>query len=63
MTRIEFFFDLSSPWTYLAFHNIQKIAGGNLLRVFREAENVAARMQAAEKFLQSGDDIAVPEFG
>ena len=23
--RIEFFFDLSSPWTYLAFHNIQPI--------------------------------------
>lgn len=27
MTKsIEFFFDLSSPWTYLAFHNIQPIA-------------------------------------
>ena len=24
--RIEFFFDLSSPWTRLAFHNIQPIA-------------------------------------
>lgn len=24
--RIEFFFDLSSPWTRIAFHNIQKIA-------------------------------------
>ncbi|MGQ0528487.1 MAG: 2-hydroxychromene-2-carboxylate isomerase [Panacagrimonas sp.] len=24
--RIEFFFDLSSPWTYLAFHNIQPLA-------------------------------------
>ncbi|WFU39561.1 2-hydroxychromene-2-carboxylate isomerase [Bradyrhizobium sp. CB82] len=23
---IEFFFDCSSPWTYLAFHNIQKLA-------------------------------------
>jgi 2-hydroxychromene-2-carboxylate isomerase len=23
---IEFFFDLSSPWTYLAFHNIQPLA-------------------------------------
>src|SRR5436305_6464350 len=23
---IEFFFDCSSPWTYLAFHNIQPIA-------------------------------------
>lgn len=26
MARIEFFFDLSSPWTCLAFHNIQPIA-------------------------------------
>jgi 2-hydroxychromene-2-carboxylate isomerase len=23
MKQIEFFFDLSSPWTCLAFHNIQ----------------------------------------
>lgn len=23
---IEFYFDCSSPWTYLAFHNIQKLA-------------------------------------
>ena len=26
MASIEFFFDLSSPWTCLAFHNIQPIA-------------------------------------
>ena len=25
-TEIEFFFDCSSPWTYLAFHNIQPLA-------------------------------------
>jgi 2-hydroxychromene-2-carboxylate isomerase len=25
-TGIEFFFDCSSPWTYLAFHNIQPLA-------------------------------------
>lgn len=24
--NIEFFFDISSPWTYLAFHNIQPLA-------------------------------------
>ena len=24
--RIEFFFDCSSPWTYLAFHNVQPLA-------------------------------------
>ena len=26
MAEIEFFFDCSSPWTYLAFHNIQPVA-------------------------------------
>lgn len=26
MTRLEFFFDCSSPWTYLAFHQIEEIA-------------------------------------
>ena len=26
MNLIEFFFDISSPWTYLAFHNIQPLA-------------------------------------
>jgi 2-hydroxychromene-2-carboxylate isomerase len=25
-SHIEFFFDVSSPWTYLAFHNIQPLA-------------------------------------
>ena len=25
MAHVEFFFDLSSPWTRLAFHNIQPI--------------------------------------
>ena len=26
MARIEFFFDVSSPWTYLAFHGIEPLA-------------------------------------
>jgi 2-hydroxychromene-2-carboxylate isomerase len=26
MAAIEFFFDISSPWTYLAFHNLQPLA-------------------------------------
>ena len=25
-SEIEFFFDCSSPWSYLAFHNIQPLA-------------------------------------
>ena len=27
MARLEFFFDCSSPWTYLAFHQIEGVAG------------------------------------
>jgi len=26
MARLEFFFDCSSPWTYLAFHKIEEVA-------------------------------------
>lgn len=26
MKQVEFFFDVSSPWTYIAFHNIQTVA-------------------------------------
>jgi 2-hydroxychromene-2-carboxylate isomerase len=26
--RLEFFFDCSSPWTYLAFHKIEEVAAG-----------------------------------
>jgi 2-hydroxychromene-2-carboxylate isomerase len=26
--ELEFFFDVSSPWTYLAFHNVQPLAAG-----------------------------------
>jgi 2-hydroxychromene-2-carboxylate isomerase len=26
MTRLEFFFDCGSPWTYLAFHKIEELA-------------------------------------
>ena len=28
MNKIEFFFDCSSPWTYLAFHGFQEIING-----------------------------------
>ena len=29
MARLEFFYDCSSPWTYLAFHRIEEIAQGH----------------------------------
>ena len=25
MAQLEFFYDLSSPWTYLAFNNVQRV--------------------------------------
>ena len=28
MARLEFFFDCSSPWTYLAFHKIEEVCAG-----------------------------------
>ncbi len=28
MTKLEFFYDCSSPWTYLAFHRIEEVAAG-----------------------------------
>ncbi len=31
--QVEFFFDLSSPWTRIAFHNFQRIAAGTEARV------------------------------
>ena len=31
MRRVEFFFDCSSPWTYLAFHRIEEVAEGTQL--------------------------------
>ena len=27
MARVEFFYDVGSPWTYLAFHKIEEVAG------------------------------------
>ncbi len=32
-SEIEFFFDCSSPWTYLAFHNIQPLAASLDVRI------------------------------
>ena len=33
MSKIEFFFDCSSPWTYLAFHGFQEIIKNNKIQV------------------------------
>lgn len=33
MNTLEFFFDLSSPWTYLAFHNVQPVVAATDARI------------------------------
>ena len=38
MARVEFFFDCSSPWTYLAFHRIEGALRIGLGRATTEAE-------------------------
>ena len=35
--QVEFFFDCSSPWTYLAFHAIQPLRLANHLRAMKAA--------------------------
>ena len=34
MSELEFFFDFSSPWTYMAFHNIQPIVAETRAEIF-----------------------------
>ena len=33
MAQLTFFYDLSSPWTYLAFNNIQEVISETLATV------------------------------
>jgi len=33
MTKLEFFYDCSSPWTYLAFHRIEEVAANGRARL------------------------------
>ncbi|MDX1648685.1 MAG: 2-hydroxychromene-2-carboxylate isomerase [Myxococcota bacterium] len=51
MSRLEFFFDCSSPWTYLAFHRIEEVAreGG--------AELVWKPILVGGVFNQVNDDV------
>jgi 2-hydroxychromene-2-carboxylate isomerase len=46
--RIEFFFDLSSPWTRIAFHNIQKIAAETGSQIHLAAVSRRRRVQCGE---------------
>ena len=36
MARLEFFFDVSSPWTYLAFHRIEEFAAKTGVELVRK---------------------------
>ena len=42
MARLEFFFDCSSPWTYLAFHKIEALASA-------QRAGGIARVEAAQR--------------
>lgn len=49
--QIEFFFDLSSPWTYLGFTNVQKVAERTGARLLWRPILVGAVFNAVNKFL------------
>ena len=54
---IEFFFDCSSPWTYLAFHNIQPLRQGARRRDFVAADPGRRHLQhgQSQRLCLAGD--------
>lgn len=54
MTEIEFFFDLSSPWTRLAFHNIQPIAHTHNAKIIWRPFLVGGVFNAVNNAVYSG---------
>ena len=53
---IEFFYDCSSPWTYLGFESIEKLGAA---RTFDDAEQPAGRAgrAAARRVDELGDTV------
>ncbi|BCW90891.1 2-hydroxychromene-2-carboxylate isomerase [Alphaproteobacteria bacterium SO-S41] len=49
--QIEFFFDLSSPWTYLGFTNVQRVASRTGATLLLRPVLVGAVFNAVNKFL------------
>ena len=50
---IEFYFDCSSPWTYLGFHSIQPLAGEFGVKIASSEESRAA-LDLYERHLLAG---------
>ena len=48
MTTVEFYFDLSSPWTCVAFHNIQPIIKRKRIGDHLETVSRRRRVQCGE---------------
>ena len=51
---VEFFFDLSSPWTYLAFHNIQSMIEQNEAQILWRPFLVGGVFNAVNKSVYAG---------
>ena len=48
MHTLEFFFDCSSPWTYLAFESVQKTQGAHRLQHRLAADSRRRRLQSGQ---------------
>lgn len=59
---VEFFFDLSSPWTYLAFHNIQTMVDDNDAQIIWRPFLVGGVFNAVNKTVYAGrEDLGSPK--
>lgn len=59
---VEFFFDLSSPWTYLAFHNIQSMLDDNDAQIIWRPFLVGGVFNAVNKSVYAGrEDLGSPK--
>ena len=60
MARLEFFFDVSSPWTYLAFHNVQPLAAELKLELVWRPILVGGVFNAANPSVYESREHPVP---
>jgi 2-hydroxychromene-2-carboxylate isomerase len=60
MATLEFFFDCSSPWTYLAFHNVQPIANEFGIAIEWKPILVGGVLNAANPSVYESRKVSVP---
>ena len=60
ITTIEFFFDCSSPWTYLGFHNIQPLAADAKVPIRWRPILVGGEFNAVNPSVYAARDNPVP---